>query len=845
MLKVKNKKTIKNLARKSFKANRSRNIIGVMAVALTAILFTTLFTLGIGTIDALQQATMRQAGGDGHAVVKYIDDEIYNNIKDHPLINEIAYDRILCDDVENDCFLKRRAEFWYYDDIGLKLGFVDLAGGHKPQAENEVIADTTTLELLGVPQKVGAPLTLNLNIRGQSVARDFVLAGWWQSDPAFNVGQIFSSRDYVDAHRDELVNTYYQDRYLTGAICSYIMFKNSFNLEDKLDRVITESGYSLNEEDPNYVASNVNWAYVSASMGADPTTLAALIGGLVLIILTGYLIIYNIFQISVTKDIRFYGLLKTIGTTKKQIAGIIRHQALLLSIIGIPIGLIAGFFIGKAMVPLMVNSSSYAGTQFSVSPSPWIFVFSTIFALITVFISTLKPGRMAGAVSPVEATKYTEGGNIKAKKLKKTANGAKLHRMALANLGRNKKRTVLVILSLCLSLVLLNTVFTISRSFDMDKYISKFTDTDFLVAHADYFNYSFTGVENQTDENLITAIEQQQEFKEGGRFYGGMEAGFAVADPKNTTQDYNMNGEGDFACEVYGAEDFPLMDLDLIDGELDYDKLMTGDYILEGVWLDDYSEVDMSTKNFEVGDKVTLGRYSRDSEGNPLTYETREFTVLGHVAIKYYTNCDGVGWDYNFYLPAEIYKTMVEQPAVMSYVFDVKDGTEEEMEAFLKDQTENVSITMNYSSKATAVDSFAEIENTLMMVGGAITAIIGLIGILNFLNAILTGIITRRREFAMLQSIGLTRKQLNKLLIFEGLYYTVGTGIFALIFGVIFSLIVVKPLVSAFWFTSFQFTLWPIILVLPVLLLLGIVIPALCCTTIQRHTIVEQLRDTE
>lgn len=845
MLKVKNKKAVKNLARKSFKANRSRNIIGVMAIALTAILFTTLFTLGIGTINALQQATMRQAGGDGHAVAKYIDDETYNKLKDHPLVAEIAYDRILSDEVENDCFLKRRAEFWYYDDVGLKLGFVDLAGGHKPQAENEVIADTTTLELLGVPQKVGAPLTLNLNIRGESVTRDFVLAGWWQSDPAFNVGQIFSSRAYVDAHQDELVNTYYDDYSLTGAICSYIMFKNSFNLESKLEQVITESGYSLNEEDPNYVASNVNWAYMSASMGSDPTTLAALLGGLALIILTGYLIIYNIFQISVTKDIRFYGLLKTIGTTKKQIAGIIRHQALLLSIIGIPIGLVAGFFIGKAMVPLMVNSSSYAGTQFTVSPSPWIFVFSTLFALVTVFISTLKPGRMAGAVSPVEAARYTEGGNIKAKKLKKTANGAKLHRMALANLGRNKKRTILVILSLCLSLVLLNTVFTISRSIDMDKYVSKFNDTDFLVAHGDYFGYHFTGVENQTEEGLISTIEQQPEFKEGGRFYGGSQAGFAVADPKNTTQDYNMNDEGDFVCEVYGADDFPLMDLDLIDGELDYDKLMTGDYILEGVWLDDYNKVDMTTKNFEVGDKVTLGRYTRDDQGNILTYETREFTVLGHVAIKYFTNSDGIGWDYNFYLPSAVYKTMVEQPAVMSYVFDVEKGTENEMEAFLKDQTENAFITMSYSSKATAVASFDEMRYTLMMVGGALTAIIGLIGILNFINAILTGIITRRREFAMLQAIGLTRKQLKKLLIFEGLYYAVGTGFFALIFGVIFSLIVVKPLVNTFWFTSFQFTLWPIVVVLPVLLLLGIAIPALCYGTIQRHTIVEQLRDTE
>lgn len=74
MLKVKNEKAIQNLAVKSFRANKTRNIIAVIAIALTAILFTSLFTMGIGTVESLQRATMRQAGGDGHAVLKYITD---------------------------------------------------------------------------------------------------------------------------------------------------------------------------------------------------------------------------------------------------------------------------------------------------------------------------------------------------------------------------------------------------------------------------------------------------------------------------------------------------------------------------------------------------------------------------------------------------------------------------------------------------------------------------------------------------------------------------------------------------------------------------------------------------
>ena len=282
MIKVKNQKAIRNLSDKSFRSNKTRNLIAIIAIALTAVLFTTLFTMGIGTVESLQQATMRQAGGGGHAVLKYITDEEFASVKEHPLIKEIAYNRMLSDGVENEEFLKRRVEFWYYDDVGLKLGFCEPTSGHKPVAENEVIADTKTLQLMGIPLEVGSPLRLTLNIRGEEVQRNFLLTGWWESDPVFNVGQIFASRAYVDAHPEELQNTYKEDYFLTGAINAYIMFSSSADLEGRLERVITESGYSLDENAPNYLDHNVNWSYLSTNFGMDAGTLVALISGLLL-----------------------------------------------------------------------------------------------------------------------------------------------------------------------------------------------------------------------------------------------------------------------------------------------------------------------------------------------------------------------------------------------------------------------------------------------------------------------------------------------------------------------------------------------------------------------------------
>ena len=228
------------------------------------------------------------------------------------------------------------------------------------------------------------------------------------------------------------------------------------------------------------------------------------IAGILLIIVAGYLIIYNIFQISVIQDIQSYGQLKTLGITKRQIKRLISGQVLRLSLIGIPIGLLFGFLIGRALVPFLMNGTSYTSEAgIKVTANPYIFIGSAVFALITVFISVRRPARIAGMVSPIEAIRYTEndpGAFGKKNADKNSTKGAKIHRMALANLGRNRRRTVLVLVSMTLSLVLFNTVFTLAAGFDIDKYISKFMDVDFLISSADYFQYRFERSENELSE---------------------------------------------------------------------------------------------------------------------------------------------------------------------------------------------------------------------------------------------------------------------------------------------------------------------------------------------------------
>ena len=545
------------------------------------------------------------------------------------------------------------------------------------------------------------------------------------------------------------------------------------------------------------------------------------------------------------KDIRFYGLLKTIGTTSKQIRRIIRRQALSLSIVGIPIGLVLGFFCGTALVPVLISNTDYAGSAISVAPNPYIFIGAALFALITVFISTLKPASLAGKVSPIEAVRYTDSDSSARRKLKKSVDGAKMHRFAMSNLGRNKKRTALVVISLSLCLILLDTVVTLSGSIDMDKFLSKFNETDFLIAHADYFNNGFAGPDNQLSEQMIGAAESLEGFEGGGRLYGGRYNNPFIRD-LNNPQEYNRNDKGDFICSLVGLEDFSLEQIELLDGEKDMEKLLSGDYILEGVPTDDNGRLLWDDTHYEVGDKVTLYDYVGEGESAAdQEYVGREFTVLGHVRIGTYTNTDRITWDYNFYLPAEVYKEYIPRPAIMSYAFNVADDKETDTEAFLKDYCDKIEPMMNYTSKATSAASFADMQNTVLLVGGALGAIIGIIGILNFINAVLTGIISRRKEFAMLQSIGMTRAQLKKMLCFEGLYYAALAGTFSLVFGLLLSAVVVRAVCQSLWFMSYHMVVYPLLIAIPVLLLLGLIIPLVIYSASDKESIVERLREAE
>lgn len=867
MHKVKNRKVIRRLADKSFQNSRTRNIIAVLAIALTTTLFTTLFTIGMGAIESFQLSTMRQSGGDSHGVIKNLTRKQYNKLKEHPLIKESAPCILTADYVRNPEFLKRHLESWYIPAYHYEHCFIQILKGKAPELADEILLDETSMDLLGLKAEPGQKVTFQFQLKQSSpdiIKRTFTVSGIIHSDPALNVGFAIVSDAYLKEYAHELVYTYDQDYSSTGAIRMDVNFSNSFGIQRKLNKVIEDCGYSTEEEQEYFIASNANWAYISDGAESDSVTMTALAAGLLLIFLTGYLIIYNVFQISVIKDIRYYGLLKTVGTTGRQLKMVLRRQALLLSVLGIPLGILAGFFIGKQIVPHVIAITIFQESA-PVTFHPVILAGAAAFTLLTVLISIGKPSRMAAKVSPVEAVRYTDNTKscVKKASLTKRTTGSRIHRMALANLGRNKSRTAVVILSLSLAVVLLNSVFTITNAFDIHVYLKKFATFDFLIGNARYFGLDLyfgatddTIDEENLSESFISACEAQDGFEKSGRIYCNTATALkadSYQPPKHMPRDENGNlyyirngqkvpleedkwGTYRGRTAFYGLEDLPLDAVEVWKGEKDMnvirEKLAGGNYLLSAVDTDDNNQVMEENIWHQPGDKVTLVLPDGTS---------REFEILSLIKTNYYGLTCRLGYEFVYYTTADIFKEMISEKYLMTCALSVEDGKEAEFERFIEDYTTTQEPVMSYESKLTHMNEFSKLSGLFILIGGVLTAIIGMVGILNFVNTILTGIVSRKKEFAMMEAIGMTRKQLSQMLILEGLFYAGITIAFSFILGILFSLTACRAVTGGMWFMKYHFVIWPMLAVFPVLLILGALIPYLVYLPQRRQSLISCL----
>ncbi len=880
---VKNRKCIRKLSWRSLWASRRRNIIAMIAIALTALLFTSLFTIVMSINSSYEMHTFRQVGGYCHGTFKEVTEEQIENISAHSNVKAVGK-RTTVGYIDSGVFSKTPAEVSFMDDNCTEWSFATPTTGHNPQRKNEISMDTQALKRLGIEPELGAEIELTfavgiLSEMSYEKTGTFTLVGWWDYDEISPVHYINISEEYAKEIEAESISKGLEP----FRIDLNVMMASGVNIRGQMEQVNQDLGYSWDETgEGEIVRIGVNWGYTSSQLGEsmDATTVIAIVAFLAVVILTGYLIIYNIFQISVTGDIRFYGLLKTIGVTPKQLRRMIRYQALFLCIVGIPIGLLLGYGIGALLTPAVIARTNLGASVSTVSTSPIIFLASALFSFITVLLSCARPGRIASKVSPVEATKYTE--SARSKKKYRTTRGAKVHQMAFANLGRNKRKTVLVVLSLSLSVVLFNILVTFTGGFDMEKYLSKQTCADFIVSGTDYFRYSRSGSYilqeqiEQIEANVSTSLSGCAYALTGYQPYGWMSEENWLKDMMHYTSEENAkamleeeNRRDELVSQgalIEGLDESLFDKLTVVQGELSPLFQENTNAIAVVVRTDDYGKVSNLDFYPPIGSVQTItyiheGNYIDSRTGKPCDENTPEeyvrfqpsatqdvdYTVCAYVVVPYSMSFRYYTTGYSFVLPIGKLNNDSQQECIpLFYLFDTPDDrSESSAENFLADLTADDLSDLMYESKATVRAEFEGFQNMFLLLGGLLCAIIGLVGVLNYFNAIMTGVLSRKREFAVLQAVGMTGRQLKSMLVYEGLFYALSSVLSAFVLSFVLNPLVGNLMENMFWFFTARFTIVPVIIAIPVFALLGCLIPHMMYHHAAKYSIVEQLRNEQ
>ena len=843
---------IQVLSQRLFQKNKGRNLVAILAILMTTMMFTALFTLAQSMSENLVAMTFRQTGYDAQVSFKSIKPEQAKILAGHPNVKEVGESTVL-GLAENKALAGKQVEIRQADDSYANHSFSMPTTGHMPINKNEAALDTLTLKRLGIEPKLGEKVTLEWrkdlsDPEAEKISSTFTLCGFWEGNESVYAGMAWVSKDYVEA-MVENGDAEVPDGNVFGLHMAQVTLHSDRNIEKNINQVLSDTGLTN-------LKYHVNLAYLP-EMGATALqeTLPMYLG-MILVFIAGYLIIYNIFQISVTADVQFYGKLKTLGTTEKQIKKLIYGQSGRLCLIGIPAGLILGWLLGMVLVPAftgIIEGESH------VSASPLIFIGSTVFAWFTVLISCMRPARLAGKVSPVEALRMSDADG-KSKKIRRKKENASLSSMAWANLGRNKKRTVTVICSLTLALVLLSCFYAKNAAFDMEKYLADLTIADFELSDATSEDYigGYDPKGTTLNKELVTELENFKGTEEVGHQYSAqftwkmdeqtlnnlkgyyteeMLADWSAYDPSGPEEYRKAVETGETSAVTFGMDGIPLQAITqekyIMDGVFNAKAFVTGKYVLA---------VGPAISQDEVYPQLPV-----PSVGSAIELDGKSYEVMA-VVYPLMPVDDGASeigapasMEMHFILPSETFLAQWPENTLRRLFVNVEDTHVDEMQEWLNTYIQEKDSSLPVTSRSSMAEQYERETRSSAVMGNAISIIIALVGVLNFINSMVTAIVSRKREFAMIQSIGMTKRQLCKMLVCEGLYYAAITLTASYLVSAAAVGIGVRAMVDG-GFTTFHFTLLPLMICTPVLLIFAVLIPYLCFKNLEKESIVERLR---
>lgn len=838
MLKNNNQPVIKRIAKTNLKSNFRRSITMIFAVLLSSFLLFSVFTVGLTYLKMNKLQNIRLNGADFDAVLYGVTEEQKTildndeNVKQFGILTVAgAVRETETDKTPGVGLLYADAVLWD-DMMSPTRTFLQ---GKYPTNENEIMVTEEALKKCGFEnKKTGDEITFVYEIKEKRQEKTFQISGIWGGFGIvdnFFVSKAFCEQEGIEELYNSRCDISFEKRWMSEEEQQAFIDKMELGKSQRLFYV-----YEFGN------AAEIFWG----------------IAGIVVVTcLSAYLLIYNIMYLSVAGNIRYYGLLQTIGMTGKQIRSLIKKQMIWIGGIGISLGLFLGFFVSFSLIPVAIESLGMKQEQtgqVQVVFHPAVFLLTILLTGFSVWYAARKPMRLAESSSPIEALGYRPVSGIR--KGHTTKKGNLIRRMAVEQLTRNKKKTVVTMLSLSASLSVFVCLMILLHTQSAREYVYNFRGLDMVVA-----NDTIQNVVVEQDEERkkqLQGVKQilNQEILDKIKKTDGVSAVFPVScvstvipwEPEvsdvwmrefyetwmdipyeNDLEEYKNHPEN-FASALIGIteEDFRALNQEL-KAPVDETSFLNGETcILYRNGLFDLDEKKM------IGKNILCGEYE-----NP--ENTRSFEIIALTDINDYTAL--LGYPPTMIVIDKAVSSFAKEPIIFKVGIQYEKEFDERAEAAVENilrKSPNAS-DFSWESKIGQAEIVEKAQGHMAEIGFGIVAILAVIGIMNYINTSVGNIQSRRKEISIMESVGMSEHQVRKMLVWEGIFYTGGVILLTLTAGLGITYAIyqsVNYMGAAFWFPMVPFFIACILL-----LTICIAVPLLAYKQMEKSgSLVERIR---
>ncbi len=779
---------LKNLTKRNLILNKKRTIVTIIGIILS----TAMIVCVSGLVTSFQQTLINATiatDGPAHVYIKDMSREDLLSLEhNRNILNYFSYGTIGY--AKYDKSVNEYKPYIYitaFNNAAFENIPLTLISGRMPTNGAEILVSNHALEDVENPYKIGDVITLNV---GKRILKEDNLE-LNQTNP-YN-----ALADYLDASEqiksaEEIIDTKpmtftvvgiierpnytienysapgytfitYQDKILEKNTVG-IVFKDAHNYDKKTKEIAGEYKYSYNSE-------LLRWLGVSNS---DTMNALILVAGVVIaiIMVSSVFVIKNSFAISITEKYKMYGMLRSVGATKKQIKKNVLYEGIVLGLIAIPLGILGGLFAVFCLVHV-VNFilGDYLDNMlfvFKISIMP--ILIASLLAMITIYFSTVFSAKRASKISPIEAIRSNNDIKIKRKKLKTPKIIEKLFKtggvIAYKNLKRNKKKYRTTVISLVVSIV----VFVSLSSFI--GYGFKFTSLYYQELRYNFYVDIAGGKPEAEQEEAVRKVLALDHITN----YAYIKQVHAMI--KGNLSDFAKN-----YYNIYYANDLDEIERSIFIfsvGDMEYKRylkelgLNPSDYQDKGLLIDEYVYTDDKGKKY-------IGNWFEFKEKLDIIADEKTYSLEVKRVNRYPIGLENNVGSVPMLIVSDNYLDTNFKEEYGRHIVINSDNPKalEESLDILTKENKDFKETVNYQN----VDELIRANNAIVLVisiflYGFIT-VISLIGITNIFNTITTNMNLRSKEFAMLKSIGMTKKEFNRMIRLESIFY----GAKALIIG--------------------------------------------------------------